>query len=148
MIFILWFSACNFITGFSPNFAFLFVVRAILGIGMGAERSAGATLAMESWPARSRGLMSGVLQGSWGLGFALSSVACWLTSSAMIVYYSINGLAATWLQQELQLTATFVARPILFANLIRFAGTGFWGAMADRIGRRWSMIIRRRCRLG
>ena len=30
---------------------------------------------MESWPARSRGFMSGVLQGSWGLGFALSALA-------------------------------------------------------------------------
>jgi SHS family lactate transporter-like MFS transporter len=211
MISILWFSACNFIAGFSPNFAFLFVVRALLGIGMGAEWSAGTTLAMESWPARSRGLMGGVLQGSWGLGFALSSVAywllfdqigwrgllwigllpailciyircfvrepevwaenrkrqhdrkqemrapllaifkpallrttlvaCWLTSSAMIVYYSISALAATWLQREFHLTAAVVATPILFANLVGFAGMGFWGAMADRIGRRWSMII-------
>ena len=32
-----------------------------------------AALAMETWPARSRGLMGGVLQGSWGLGFMLSS---------------------------------------------------------------------------
>src|SRR5215831_12136008 len=43
--------------------------------GMGAEWPAGAALAMETWPARSRGFMSGVLQGSWGRGFALSSIA-------------------------------------------------------------------------
>src|ERR1700710_181703 len=75
MISILWYSICNFAAGFSPSFAFLFVVRALLGIGMGAEWPAGAALAMESWPARSRGFMSGVLQGSWGLGFALSALA-------------------------------------------------------------------------
>ena len=75
MISILWYSLCNFIAGFSPTFAFLFFFRALLGIGMGAEWPAGAALAMESWPARSRGLMSGVLQGSWGLGFALSALA-------------------------------------------------------------------------
>src|SRR6202162_6082035 len=74
MISILWFSICNFIAGFSPSFAFLFFFRAMLGIGMGAEWPAGASLAMESWPVRSRGFMSGVLQGSWGLGFLLSSV--------------------------------------------------------------------------
>ena len=34
---------------------------------MGAEWPAGAALAMETWPARSRGFMSGILQGSWGL---------------------------------------------------------------------------------
>jgi len=74
MISILWYSVCNFIAGFSPSFAFLFFWRAMLGIGMGAEWPAGAALAMESWPARSRGFMSGLLQGSWGLGFALSSL--------------------------------------------------------------------------
>src|SRR6058998_1926749 len=75
MISIAWYSLCNFIAGFSPTFWFLFLFRALLGIGMGAEWPAGAALAMESWPARSRGFMSGILQGSWGLGFALSALA-------------------------------------------------------------------------
>jgi len=75
MISIMWYSLCNFIAGFSPTFAFLFFFRALLGIGMGAEWPAGAALAMESWPIRSRGFMSGFLQGSWGLGFALSALA-------------------------------------------------------------------------
>ncbi len=75
MISIIWYSVCNFIAGFSPNFAFLFFWRALLGIGMGAEWPAGAALAMESWPPRSRGFMSGILQGSWGIGFALSALA-------------------------------------------------------------------------
>src|SRR5271157_1925444 len=75
MISILWYSICNFIAGLSPTFLFLFIFRALLGIGMGAEWPAGAALAMESWPARSRGFMSGVLQGSWAIGFLLSSAA-------------------------------------------------------------------------
>ena len=73
MISILWYSLANFAAGFSPTFTYLFVFRALLGIGMGAEWPAGAALAMETWPQRSRGLMGGVLQGSWGLGFMLSS---------------------------------------------------------------------------
>src|SRR5690348_2237826 len=75
MISILWYSLANFAAGLSPSFWLLFVFRALLGIGMGAEWPAGAALAMESWPARSRGFMSGVLQGSWGIGFALSALA-------------------------------------------------------------------------
>ena len=74
MISILGYSICNFIAGFSPGLFFLFTFRALLGIFMGAEWPAGAALAMESWPIRSRGFMSGVLQGSWGIGFALSSL--------------------------------------------------------------------------
>ncbi|WP_428484368.1 MFS transporter [Rhodopila sp.] len=74
MISILWYSICNFIAGFSPTFLFLLVFRTLLGIGMGAEWPAGAALATESWPARSRGLMASVLQGSWALGYLVAAV--------------------------------------------------------------------------
>src|ERR1700741_2352779 len=57
MISILGYSVCNFIAGFSPPFWVLFLFRALLGIGMGAEWPVGAALAMENWPQRSRGLM-------------------------------------------------------------------------------------------
>jgi MFS transporter, SHS family, lactate transporter len=73
MISILWYSLSNFAAGFSPTFTYLFLFRALLGIGMGGEWPAGGALAMETWPVRSRGFMGGVLQGSWGLGFMLSS---------------------------------------------------------------------------
>src|SRR5579862_9295418 len=75
MISILGYSACNFIAGFSPTLTFLIIFRTALGVFMGAEWPAGAALAMETWPTRSRGFMSGVLQGSWGIGFALSALA-------------------------------------------------------------------------
>ena len=73
MLSILGYSFSNFIAGFSPAFWFLLLFRALLGFFMGAEWPAGAALAMETWPQRSRGFMSGVLQGSWGIGFFLSS---------------------------------------------------------------------------
>src|ERR1044071_3869505 len=73
MISILWYSICNFIAGFSPSFTFLLIFRALLGIGMGAEWPAGAALAMETWPIRSRGLLGAIMQGSWGIGFLMSS---------------------------------------------------------------------------
>jgi MFS transporter, SHS family, lactate transporter len=91
MISIGWYSACNFIAGFSPTFWFLFLFRALLGIGMGAEWPAGAALSMESWPIRSRGLMAGILQGSWGIGFILSSAAYGL------LYDSIGWRGLLWL---------------------------------------------------
>ncbi|HEY1936010.1 MAG TPA: MFS transporter [Acetobacteraceae bacterium] len=72
MIAILGYSLCNFAAGMSPTFTFLFIARAVLGFFMGAEWPAGSALAMETWPARSRGFMGGVLQGSWGIGFLMS----------------------------------------------------------------------------
>ena len=75
MISIAWFSVCNLFAGLAPGFRLLLLFRAALGIGMGAEWPAGAALAMETWPQRSRGFMGSVLQGSWGLGALLSSAA-------------------------------------------------------------------------
>jgi SHS family lactate transporter-like MFS transporter len=102
MISILWYSICNFIAGFSPTFWFLFLFRALLGFGMGAEWPAGAALAMESWPIRSRGFMSGILQGSWGIGFLLSSAAYGL------LYTSIGWRGLLWLGILPALTVVYV----------------------------------------
>jgi len=57
MISIAWFSACNLFAGLAPSFWLLLLFRSALGIGMGAEWPAGAALAMETWPQRSRGFM-------------------------------------------------------------------------------------------
>jgi len=102
MISILWYSICNFIAGFSPAFWFLFLFRALLGFGMGAEWPAGAALAMESWPIRSRALMSGILQGSWGIGYLLSSAAYGL------LYSSIGWRGLLWLGILPALTVVYV----------------------------------------
>jgi SHS family lactate transporter-like MFS transporter len=104
MISILWYSICNFIAGFSPSFAFLFFFRALLGIGMGAEWPAGASLAMESWPVRSRGFMSGVLQGSWGIGFAMSALIFALLNDTigwrgMLWIGILPALAVVWVRK-------------------------------------------------
>ena len=103
MISILWYSICNFAAGLSPTFALLFLFRALLGIGMGAEWPAGAALAMESWPARSRGIMSGILQGSWSIGFLLSSAAYGLLYDVigwrgLLMLGVLPALAVVWIR--------------------------------------------------
>jgi len=102
MISIAWYSVCNFIAGFSPTFVFLLVFRTLLGIGMGAEWPAGAALAMESWPIRSRGFMGAVLQSSWGLGALLSSAAYGL------LYDSIGWRGLLWMGILPALTIIYV----------------------------------------
>ncbi len=107
MISILWYSICNFIAGFSPTFMFLFFFRALLGIGMGAEWPAGAALAMETWPQRSRGFMSGVLQGSWGLGFLASSAVYGLLYDAIgwrgLLWIGVlPALAVLWIRKNVK----------------------------------------------
>jgi MFS transporter, SHS family, lactate transporter len=211
MLSILWYSICNFIAGFSPSLTFLLIVRAALGIGMGAEWPVGASLAMECWPARSRGFMGGLLQGGFPVGFALASVAygllydaigwrgllwlgilpailcvfiryyvkepavwvenhkrqreekqavgapllaifkpgllrntltaCWWAAGFAIVYYSVYGLFATWLQTDLHVATAVVATSVLLSNLASFFGMAAWGLLADSVGRRAALII-------
>src|SRR6266567_1363095 len=103
MLSIAWYSVCNFIAGFSPTFGFLFLFRALLGIGMGAEWPAGAALAMESWPVRSRAFMGAVMQGSWGIGFLLSSALYGLFYDqigwrGLLILGVLPALAVVWIR--------------------------------------------------
>jgi SHS family lactate transporter-like MFS transporter len=75
LVSIVWFAACDGAIAFAPSFTAVLVLRTLFGFGMGAEWTAGATLAMENWPARSRGIASGVLQGSWAIGYLLAAQA-------------------------------------------------------------------------
>lgn len=76
MISVIWFAVCDGLIAVAPSFMWVLILRTLFGFGMGAEWTSGATLAMENWPARSRGIASGVLQGSWAIGyFAAAQVA-------------------------------------------------------------------------
>ncbi|MCY4634241.1 MAG: MFS transporter [Acidobacteria bacterium] len=74
MLSILWFSLFAFLSGFSTSYAMLFAFRALFGIGMGGPWAAGMPLALEHWPARLRGLASGLLQGGWFWGYMLAAL--------------------------------------------------------------------------
>ena len=62
-------------------------------------------------------------------------------ASSFVVYYSVYGMFATHLQKDLHFDAAMTATPIALANLVAFLASGFWGGVADRLGRRWAMII-------
>lgn len=71
---IAWFTLFAFLSGLSTSYVMLFALRGLFGIGMGGMWAAGVPLALEHWPARLRGVASGVLQGGFSLGFMLSSL--------------------------------------------------------------------------
>src|SRR6201998_2132207 len=211
MISIAGYSVFNFLPGLAPSFFTFFLFRALPGIGRGAEWPAGAALSMETWPARSRGFMGAVMQGSWGIGFLLSSAiyglfynyigwrgllmigiapalliiyirlfvkepeiwvenqrlqkeqkrevraplfsifkpqmlgntltTCLMMASAFVLYCAHYALFATHLQLDLHLSPALVALPIALANTCFFLSSLFWGWLAERIGRRWGIII-------
>jgi len=78
MLDIILFSVFELATAFSPSLTVLLVLRFLFGVAMGGEWGIGASLAMESIPAKSRGLISGLLQSGYPCGFFLAALANWL----------------------------------------------------------------------
>src|SRR3954467_6322980 len=69
---VIFFSVVELLCGFSPNYSVFLILRALYGIGMGGEWGVGASLAMEAAPPQWRGILSGVLQSGYPLGYLLA----------------------------------------------------------------------------
>ena len=74
MIDLVFYSVIEVLTGFAHSFTTFLVLRALFGIGMGGEWGVGASLAMEKVPPKLRGLLSGMLQQGYALGYLLAAV--------------------------------------------------------------------------
>src|SRR5439155_16516748 len=88
MIDIIFYSVVELLTAFAPNFAAFLLLRALFGIGMGGEWGLGASLAMESLPAKARGLFSGILQQGYAFGYLLAAIVYWI----VFPYFGWRGL--------------------------------------------------------
>jgi SHS family lactate transporter-like MFS transporter len=72
---ILFYSLVEVLSGLAPSYSVFLGLRFLYGIGMGGEWGVGASLTMESVPAKWRGLLSGFLQEGYALGFLLAAMA-------------------------------------------------------------------------
>jgi SHS family lactate transporter-like MFS transporter len=72
---VIYFSVIELMCGFAPSYRVFVILRALFGIGMGGEWGVGASLAMEAAPVRWRGILSGILQSGYSIGFLLASLA-------------------------------------------------------------------------
>ena len=72
---VIYFSVIELACGFAPNFTVFLILRALFGIGMGGEWGVGASLAMEAAPPKLRGILSGILQSGYSIGYLLAAIA-------------------------------------------------------------------------
>ncbi|HJP98120.1 MAG TPA: MFS transporter [Rhodanobacteraceae bacterium] len=75
MIDVTLYSVLGLACAFAPSLLVLLVLRALFGIAMGGEWGTGASLAMESIPVHSRGIVSGILQSGYPCGYLLCAIA-------------------------------------------------------------------------
>src|SRR3954470_11422847 len=74
MINLVFYSVIEVLSGFAPSYTSFLVLRALFGIGMGGEWGVGASLAMEKVPTKLRGLLSGLLQEGYAVGYLLAAI--------------------------------------------------------------------------
>ena len=74
MIDVILYSVLELASGFAPTLTAFLVLRALFGVAMGGEWGLGASLALESTPKESRGLLSGILQQGYPVGYLIGAV--------------------------------------------------------------------------
>jgi SHS family lactate transporter-like MFS transporter len=72
---VIFFSIVELLCGFAPNYTVFLVLRIFYGIGMGGEWGVGTSLVMESTSSRWRGVLSGILQNGYAVGYLLAALA-------------------------------------------------------------------------
>ncbi|HEX5124172.1 MAG TPA: MFS transporter [Rhodanobacteraceae bacterium] len=74
MVDIVLFAVLEAASALAPSLTVLLIVRALFGIAMGGEWGIGASLAMESIPAKARGAVSGLLQEGYAMGYLIGGL--------------------------------------------------------------------------
>ena len=74
---ILFYSVMEIFSGLAPSYRIFLFLRLLYGVGMGGEWGVGAALAMEASPVARRGILSGILQEGYALGYLLAALAYW-----------------------------------------------------------------------
>ena len=72
---VVFFSIIELLCGFAPSYSVFLFLRTIYGIGMGGEWGVGASLALENSPQKWRGILSGILQSGYSIGYLLAAIA-------------------------------------------------------------------------
>lgn len=97
--------------------------RALIGLGLGGEWSAGAVLVAESWPAEHRAKAIGLMQSGWAIGYMLAAVVTavvlprfgwrWLFLTGIL-----PALFTIWVQRKVEEPRIWLDRPRISTSLM------------------------------
>ena len=135
MIDLVFYSVVEVLTGLAPTYATFLVLRALFGIGMGAEWGVGASLVMEKVPPRYRGVVSGLLQQGYALGYLLAAL-CYLfvfPHWGWRPLFFIGGLPA--------LLALYVRARVKESEVWRETRHASWSALGRAIVSNWKLFV-------
>lgn len=133
MIDLVFYSVVEVLSGLAPTYASFLVLRLIYGVGMGGEWGVGASLAMESIPAKSRGWISGLLQEGYAAGYLLAAVVYYVVFPhwGWRPMFFIGGLPA--------LLALFIRSRVKESQVWRESRTD-WGTYGRAVAKNWRLF--------
>ncbi len=135
MIDLVFYSVIEVLSGFATNYTTFFVLRALFGVGMGGEWGVGASLAMEKVPPRWRGVLSGVLQEGYAVGYLLAACCYFFVFPrwGWRPMFFIGGLPA--------LLALFVRFKVKESAVWEKSRSENWGSLGRGILHHWKLFL-------
>jgi len=134
---IIFYSLMELLTAFAPNFTVFYILRALYGIGMGGEWGLGASLAMESLPAETRGLFSGILQQGYFFGYLLAAIAYWI----IFPFFGWRGLFVAGACPALLVVYIRARVPESPAWLRQRSTINFWSNLGVILKQHWLLFV-------
>lgn len=138
-----WFSVFTFAAAFTNSYEQLLVVRALHGLGFGAEWAAGAVLVAEIIPDRYRGRAGGSVHSGWAVGWGMAALlygACYSLFSPDMAWRVLFALGAVPAVFVIFIRRFVEESPLYFENQKRIKATGkrpsFWQIYSPSLLRR------------
>lgn len=135
MINIIFYSIIEIFSGLAPNYTVFLILRLLYGIGMGGEWGVGASLVMESVPAKRRGFLSGLLQEGYAFGFLLAAAVYYLVFPhfgwrAMFFIGGLPALLTLFIRSKVKETAAWKA-----------TRTRDWKEYGNAVKKNWKLFL-------
>ena len=135
MINLVFYSLIEVLSGLAPNYTTFLVLRALFGIGMGGEWGVGASLVMEKVPPRWRGVLSGLLQEGYAVGYLLAACCYFMVFPrwGWRPMFFIGGLPA--------LLALFVRYRVKESAVWQKTRQESWSGLGRAIASHWKLFL-------
>jgi SHS family lactate transporter-like MFS transporter len=135
MLDLVFFSIIEVLSGLAPNYVTFCILRALFGIGMGAEWGVGASLVMEKVPVSRRGIFSGLLQQGYAAGYLLAALCYFFVFPrwGWRPLFFIGGLPA--------LLALYVRSQVSESEAWQRSRAGSWRDLGQMLAANWKTFL-------
>jgi SHS family lactate transporter-like MFS transporter len=150
MLDVLLYSALELASAFAPNLLIFLALRLAFGFAMGGEWGIGASLALESIPVKSRGVISGLLQEGYALGNLLGALVFWFVYPHLAhLLPNFAGWRCLFVIGVLPALLVFYIRRNVPESPVwektrdarKAAGVNAWAATFISLGKHWKIVL-------